>query len=315
MVVVRLLAAVTWLALVVAGAAAAQPIPAPWQSPLNRDHPLVGSIWDLGAARFIAPADLEARIAASRFVVLGENHDNPDHHALQARLLAAVVAAGRSPSVAYEMWDTSQQGALDTYLRDHPRDAAGLGDAIGWDDWPDWSMYQPIAEVALAAGLRLVAANAPLPVLQAASQGGLGALDPAFVARTGLGRPLADAAQTALAAEMASAHCGITPDVANRMTVIQRVWDASLADSLVRNATPSGAVLIAGSGHARTDRAVPAIVRLADPGASVLAVAFVEVAPGLTVPGQYAAFQFAAALPFDYVWFTPGTPKPPACGP
>ena len=98
------------------------------------------------------------------------------------------------------------------------------------------------------------------------------------------------------------------------MATIQRVWDAALADNLVRASGASGGVLIAGSGHARTDRAVPAVVRFLVPDAKVAAVAFTEVAAGANDPRDYAQLHFAAALPFDYVWFTPGTERPPTCG-
>ena len=122
------------LAVAIAPTHAQQPsavaAPTVWQSPLNRDHALVGRIWDVGAARFVGAEGLYAGVRAATFVVLGENHDNPDHHVLQARVLAALVASGRAPAVAFEMLDTAQQPALDRYVRDHANDAAGLGPAV-----------------------------------------------------------------------------------------------------------------------------------------------------------------------------------------
>jgi uncharacterized iron-regulated protein len=51
-----------------------------WESPAERAHPLVGRIWDVKAGAFIGEDVLVARLVASRFVLLGERHDNPDHH-------------------------------------------------------------------------------------------------------------------------------------------------------------------------------------------------------------------------------------------
>src|SRR2546429_2124744 len=68
-----------------------------WESPAERAHPLVGRIWYVKAGTFIPDDTLVARLVASRFVLLGERHDNPDHHVLQAKLVRAMVEAGRAP--------------------------------------------------------------------------------------------------------------------------------------------------------------------------------------------------------------------------
>jgi uncharacterized iron-regulated protein len=60
-----------------------------------------------------------------------------------------------------------------------------------------------------------------------------------------------------------------------------------------------GAVLIAGAGHTRLDRGVPYYLRLAEPDASIVSIAFREVASGSTSPRD----EESAA--YDYVWFTP----------
>lgn len=55
-----------------------------WKSPLGRDHSLTGRIWDVSSARFIDRETLVERLAGADFVLLGERHDNPDHHMQQA---------------------------------------------------------------------------------------------------------------------------------------------------------------------------------------------------------------------------------------
>jgi len=71
-----------------------------WESPVEKTHPLVGRIWDVKAGSFIPEDTLVARLVASKFILLGERHDNPDHHALQAKLMRALVATTRRPSRA-----------------------------------------------------------------------------------------------------------------------------------------------------------------------------------------------------------------------
>jgi uncharacterized iron-regulated protein len=208
--------------------------------------------------------------------------------------------------VAFEMLTTAQAPALARHLAAAPGDAAGLGEAVGWrqSGWPDWRYYQPIAEAGLAAGLPLVAANIPLPTARALTRGEAGGLDAGLAARYGLDRPLPPDVEQAMLAELRESHCGQAPErLLPGMIAAQRARDAQMADSLL-GAQADGAVLVAGAGHVRTDRGVPAFLRLRDPQAPVAALAFLEVRPGAATPGDYAA-RFEGRLPFDFVWFTP----------
>jgi hypothetical protein len=78
-----------------------------FRSPLGAEHPLVGRIWSTRAGRFVDEATLRAALRG--YVLLGEKHDNVDHHALQAQLLDAMREGGRRPAVAFEMLDASAQ--------------------------------------------------------------------------------------------------------------------------------------------------------------------------------------------------------------
>lgn len=279
-----------------------------WYTTLGRDHPLTGRIWDVAAARFIDPATLVERVAQSRFILLGEKHDNPDHHRLQAWLLRALIAAGRRPAVGFEMFDIDQGPAIAGHLAAAPTDAAGLADAVNWDrsGWPDWTLYQPIAEVALEAGLPIVATNLPRATARALGREGLDAVEPALVIRLGLDRPLSPEAHEEMARELRDVHCGYAsePEV-EAMITVQRARDAHMADSLAAAGQPDGAVLIAGAGHVRKERGVPAFLALRTPHAAVASVTFLEVSTGETAIGAYAARFGLGPLPFDYVWFTP----------
>ena len=64
------------------GSASAEPL-------LFRDHPLAGKIWDMKSREFIDESSLLAMANKSDVLLLGETHDNPVHHELQQKLLAA----------------------------------------------------------------------------------------------------------------------------------------------------------------------------------------------------------------------------------
>ena len=297
------------LALVAACAAVRPDAPGPpWASTLEREHPLVGRIWDVGVGRFIDATALVDRLVSERFILLGEKHDNPDHHRLQAWTLRALIAAGRRPAVGFEMFTLDEIPAIARYLATLPADGAGLGEAVRWDQsgWPPWPMYRPIADAAIGAGLPIVATNLPRQTVQAVGRHGLAALDQALVAELHLDRPLSPGDHAALANEITASHCNMIPAaMVEPMIAVQRARDAQMAQRLAAAGARDGAVLIAGTGHVRQDRGVPAFLRLQVPGAAIASVAFLEVQAGETRPEGYAGQFGDGPFPVDFVWFTP----------
>jgi len=278
-----------------------------WESPVEKTHPLVGRIWDVKAGSFIPEDTLVTRLVASKFVLLGERHDNPDHHALQAKLMRAMVAAGRRPALGFEMLATDDAPAVVRYLARSPKDAAGLGDAVNWSrsGWPEWRFYQPIAQAALDANVPIVATNLSKAGTEAVRRNGLPGLGPTLTTQLRLSEPTPET-RLAMTRELRESHCGQMPDnTIDRMVDIQWARDARIAASLARGGQRDGGVLIAGAGHVRRDRGVPLHLALQAPGATIASVAFVEVDAAGTKPGDYAARFGVETLPFDYVWFTP----------
>jgi len=297
--------ALALLGLVVAGCAKGGQIE--WESPVERTHPLVGRIWDVKAGAFIAEDALVARLVASRFALLGERHDNADHHALQAKLVRAMLETGRRPALGFEMLATDDTAAIARYVARSPKDATGLGDAVNWSrsGWPEWRFYQPIAQAGLDAGVPIVATNLSKAATDAVRRNGLTGLGPALTTQLRLAEPTPET-RLAMTSELRESHCGQMPDAAvDRMVDVQWARDARMAASLARGGQRDGAVLIAGAGHVRRDRGVPVHLARQAPEASIASVAFVEVEAAETKPGDYGKRFGSDALPFDYLWFTP----------
>ena len=228
--------------------------------------------------------------------VLGEVHDNPAHHAQQARLVAMIAPE----TVVWEMLSPDQVAAMAGVDR---ADATLLGKALGWEaaGWPDFAMYHPIF---LAAGdARHLGAALPRSRIKAVVAQGLAVeLGAAAVAEWGLG-PLTPQDQTAREAEQMAAHCDALPaDMLPGMVAAQRLRDWSLA-SLAAAAVEAGqgpVVIITGTGHARKDQGVPALIAVARPGMKLWSLGQVEDDPG-------------ADAPFDAVNITPPTPREDPC--
>ena len=281
----------------------AQSAPIAWKTTLDRAHPLVGKIWSTRAGAFVEESAVVNALRGN--VLLGEKHDNPDHHALQARMLDAMVSAGKKPIVAFEMLDAGDQDAIDKVRVEHPDDAAALATAVHWKDsgWPAWENYSPIAQVALDHQLRIVATGLPPRLMRAM-------MHPApDDKRLDEGAPLTETQRTSLAEELKESHCGHLPDsMIAPMIRFQRARDASMANALLAAANAAHAtdtVLIAGTGHTRTDRGAGHDLQTRDPSRPMTSIAFTEVEAGKSEPAAYASRWNAQALPFDFVWFTP----------
>ncbi|MGH7929155.1 MAG: ChaN family lipoprotein [Candidatus Binatia bacterium] len=294
---------VGYAAFVVSGCAATS-----WKSTFGRNHPLTGRIWDVSAARFIDRQSLITRLARAHFLLLGERHDNPDHHLLQAQVLRSLIAVGRRPAVGFEMFGLDDATAIARHLAVVPNDAAGLGGAVNWNKrgWPDWAMYQPIAEAALQAKLRIVATNLPLATAKKMSTNGLAVLEAPVIPELGLDRPLSESTFASMAADIRNSHCGYgSEERVKAMVGVQRARDAHMAQSLITAGEPDGAVLIAGAGHVRNDYGIPAYLHSKAAGKKVVGIAFLEVDNEKSEPENYALPYSNGRLPFDYVWFTP----------
>lgn len=294
---VVLLAVLGPFACALPGTSALAPAPwGDWLTTLGIDRPGVGRIYEVATGREVSAEDL-ARIAASRrYVLVGEKHDHPDHHRIEAWLVGRLAAQGRRPVVAFEMFDSDQLEALHV----HRTDADALARAARWDEsgWPAWALYRPLVAEVLAAGLEIAPASLARAELAAVREAGYTV--------SSIGGRLGEEGIEALRREIGDAHCGAAPaDAIDGMAVVQIVKDARMAE-VMREAPPDrGAVLVAGGGHARRDRGVPAHLRgLGISSEEILSLGLIEV----SVTGAPAGADPLASVDrtaFDYVWLTP----------
>ena len=222
-------------------------------------------------------------------------------------MLRSLIALGRRPAVGFEMFGLDDASAIANHLAFAPNDAAGLGRAVNWNKrgWPDWAMYQPIAEVALEAKLRIVATNLPLATARKMSSDGLAALEPRVVGDLGLDRPPSESVFASIAADIRDSHCGYGSEESVKLMVgVQRARDAQMAQSLIAADDPDGAILVAGAGHVRNDYGIPVYLTAKAAGKQVISIAFLEVDNQKPEPDNYALPDPNGRLPFDFVWFT-----------
>jgi uncharacterized iron-regulated protein len=284
------------------------------------DAPIV----DVASRRVIGETALVDALAHVRFRLLGELHDDPEHHAIRARLVGQIARRGVHPAVVFEQFDVEHDRALVAAqtpgATPETLATAGRLDRKGWA----WPMHAPIIAAPLAAHLPIRAGNLSrqdIPALPRTGEAAhRGARDAGWLARL-RAAPWSAAQARTLHAEIVESHCNMLPaDVVPRLVEGERMRDAAMAQALVDAATDDGAILIAGDGHVRANLGVP--VYLHAPGlhgsnATSIGVGFVEAdqAPGEPVRlDERAIGQLVADHPgFDYLWVTARIERPDPC--
>jgi uncharacterized iron-regulated protein len=205
-----------------------------------------------------APAEPEGeahQIAAFRYVLLGEVHDNPDAHRRRLASLAHAVDAGWRPAIAMEQFDRERQSDIDRARRERPGDADYLIAQAGGAGW-DWSLYRPVIALALRHDLPLVAANLSRDDARRVMRGAT-VFGEAERERLGLAKPLPPEVAATQTALLERGHCGQFPAaMLPGMLDAQAARDAVMAAAMRAHAA-RGVVLLAGNGHVREDIGVP----------------------------------------------------------
>ncbi|MNO58396.1 hypothetical protein D3C76_489520 [compost metagenome] len=265
------------------------PVPA-WQSSEGRDSAQLGQIQDLASGQVLSPEQLLQQLADAPRVLVGEKHDNPDHHALQLWLLRALQAQRPQGSLLLEMLQPEQQPLIDALER-QPALPADLPKALAWQEGWDWQLYGPIVSEALRQPIPLLAANiSPAEMRQAYRQ-------PASLPGEHSNAP---AVKAALLEQVRAGHCGLLPEnQLPAMLAVQQQRDRRIAERLM--AAPQPAMLLAGAYHTRKDLGVP--LHLADLGAQGASKVLLLAEVGEVVDAGMA----------DFVWYTAAMPEQDYC--
>lgn len=310
----------------------APPLPLDWQASELTTHPLVGKIYSTAAKDFVDADAFAKALALARFPLLGEIHDNPDHHLWQAWGIRAiskirgariVEGAPQIDMIAMEMLSVDQYDGIDKFYGRNARvprvrKPRAFGRMVKWKDsgWPDFKIYEPIVAQAQYEQIVLAPASPSRDANRGVSKQGLdGYLGSEEVARLGLSKPLPQDLQGALLKEIKDSHCGLMPEAHfPRMAEVQRYRDAVMADSLLSTGNTKGAILIAGNGHVRRDRGVALYLtdRGAEP-ASIVSVGKIEVVDGQVDPAAYRVSTPGGTPLYDFVVFTPRLKRPDPC--
>ena len=177
-------------------------------------------------------------------LLLGEQHDAPDHQRLQREAVQWLAAREQLAALVLEMAERGQSTAA------LPPDAteAQVQAALQWKDavWP-WKAYGPVAMAAVRAGVPVLGGNLPRAQMRAA------------MAEAAWDAHLPPAALQRQHEALRTGHCGLLPEAQIApMARIQIARDASMARTVQEALRPRQTVLlVAGGGHVLRSLGVP----------------------------------------------------------
>lgn len=279
-----------------------------WDSPLYADHPLVGKLWDSASGEFVEQSDLLEQIENAQYLILGEKHDNPDHHALQLQLLDQLIEQNKLSRLTLEMLDSTSNEALSNLGMQTFENLDELSNYLNWDEegW-DWNFYGPLVKSAFQASLPIYAGN-----ISGETVGQIyGEPTPAAIAAV-----FGEQVMQRLTTDIDESHCGLLPESQfASMVRIQQTRDFTMAQQLVSTDDNKLALLVAGNYHARHDLGVPNYLLAQDSSlerTAIVSLSFMEVQPGETDPAVYLD-RFNDQSAYDYIWFTPAVTSEDYC--
>ena len=259
--------------------------------------PLPASVFHTDSKTFLPFSDFLARLQDAQAILLGELHDNAIHHQLQAK-----IADEFSPGLAliFEMVPVTKSEILsDLSGLVSGRLPADLAEQLEWESsgWPDFSLYEPLFELAPKRGVKLFAGNLSRSDIRAIARQDIKRTHPLFDRLNLRDLPPAHDDE-ALLEELFQAHCEAVPrEHLYGMAAAQQAVDAQLAfqiDQALQQPAINRAILIAGRGHMRRDRGVPFHLLRRQPDLSIVSIGLLEESEGLQ-----------DATLYDYVIVTP----------
>ena len=215
--------------------------------------------WTVPGAGRIAAPEILARSAAAQVVLLGEHHDNADHHRWQIQTVAAFSALRPKIVLGFEMFPRRVQGALDRWVANELTEE----DFLKASDWShvwgyDSAFYLPLFHFARLNRIPMVALNVERDLVRSVRASGLASVAPDKREGVSFPAPAGDAYLERLFASYAQHPENKRPAAARsdpefqRFVEAQLVWDRAMAQALAEASAhnPDALVVgIMGSGH------------------------------------------------------------------
>lgn len=116
-------------------------------------------VYDVHRQAFSDFERMLAELAKADVVIVGEQHDDPNTHRLEAAILDGLRRRGVAPTLSLEMFERDTQAALDTYLAARSSEEEFLKTSRPWPRYG--TDYRQLVEMARENGWPVIASNVP----------------------------------------------------------------------------------------------------------------------------------------------------------
>ncbi len=241
----------------------------------------VGSVLMPASGKQISVVDLIKSSAKRRIVLLGEHHDNMEHHRWQLQMITGLHSLDPQMVLGFEMFPRQVQGVLDEWVAGTLSEEAFL-QRVNWDEY--WSfdpqLYLPLFHFARMNSIPIYALNVDRTLIREVGRQGWGNVSEER--KEGVSEPAAASeGYRQLLANVFMQHGenhaeGSDKELVQKAMAMpgfarfvesQQVWDRAMAQAIAEGAraNPDAQfVAVLGSGHMMYDFGVPE--QLADLG-------------------------------------------------
>ncbi len=240
------------------------------QTPDEPSCPASGAWLDAASGGPIADGVAIETLAGAAVVLLGERHDDVEHHRWQLQTLTAIHGRRPDLSLGLEALPRSARPFLEAWVRGDLSEEELLA-ATRWREvWGfDPQLSMPLLQFARAHRLPVIGLNVPRDLVRQVARDGWRAI-PA-TAREGLGEPASAVAayEDRLFETYALHRPSGTPPLRRddpgfqRFVEAQLVWDRAMAEAIVEELRQGGrqVVVAAGRGHVEFGHGIAAQLR------------------------------------------------------
>ena len=145
------------------------------QSPVPAATYVPERVYDTRRRAFSDFEMMLADVAATDVVFVGEQHDDPNTHRLEAAILEGLRRRVSAVTLSLEMFERDTQSTIDGYLAGRMAEEEFLKTARPWPRYA--TDYRALVELAKAQGWPVIASNVPRKYASAIAKSGLGVLD------------------------------------------------------------------------------------------------------------------------------------------
>jgi Uncharacterized iron-regulated protein len=144
----------------------------------DRDVPLVlDGITEAASGTILTPAELPARLAGVKLLLVGEEHTAMESHRVERRVLEELANAGRRVLIGLEMYPYVEQPSLDLWVKGKLSEKDFLSQSRWYKNWGyNWGYYRDIFLLAGQMQMPMFAINTPREVVAAVRKKGFAGL-------------------------------------------------------------------------------------------------------------------------------------------